>query len=399
MMHKDFYFLGSFCGFICVVICVDHSSSHSLLRVTRQASDYDKRAETILKETPLVDGHNDLPWQLRKNYMNQMQNVTLSESNPDFHTDIPRLKKGRVGAQFWAAYVSCRNQFTDSVRLFAEQIDVILRMVEKYSKDFVFVTTAQGIKDAHKANKIASLIGVEGGHAMDSSLDTLRMLYDMGGRYMTLTHGCHTPWADSCTPKQPAHNGLTEFGKMVVKEMNRLGMFVDISHVSAKTMHDVLNVSKAPVIFSHSSAYALCKHPRNVPDDVLKRMPQNGGVVMVNFYNDYLTCSKKASLEDVADHIDHIKNISGIDHVGLGSDYDGVPRVPEGLEDVSTFPKLIAELLKRGYSDEDVSKVVGKNLLAAMERMEKVAADQTQVQPFDDFIIVNKTCRLIYGGL
>lgn len=316
------YLLGLF--FVLSIIC--YSVGYSVDRYAREASDYDQRAEKILQETPLVDGHNDIPWQLRKNYMNRLENVTLDKDNPSFHTDIPRLRKGRVGAQFWSAYVSCRNQFTDSVRLFAEQIDVIHRMVDKYSEDFVFVTSAQGIKDAHNDNKIASLIGVEGGHAMDSSLDTLRMLYDMGGRYMTLTHSCHTPWADSCTPSKPEHNGLTEFGKIVVKEMNRLGMFVDISHVSHKTMRDVLDVSTAPVIFSHSSAFALCNNKRNVPDDVLKRMPQNGGVVMVNFYNDYLTCSKKANLSDVADHIDHIKNVSGIDHVGLGGDYDGVSR-------------------------------------------------------------------------
>jgi len=377
------------------------SVPYSLDRNARAASDYDARAEKVLQDTPLVDGHNDLPWQLRKNYMNQLENVTLDKPNPAFHTDIPRLKKGRVGAQFWSAYVSCANQFKNSVRLFAEQIDVIHRMVDKYPDDFAFVTTAQEIKDAHKDKKIASMIGVEGGHAMDSSLDTLRMLYDMGGRYMTLTHSCHTPWADSCTPTKPEHNGLTEFGKTVVKEMNRLGMFVDLSHVSHKTMHDVLDVAKAPVIFSHSSAYALCNNSRNVPDDVLKRLPQNGGVVMVVFYNDYVTCSKNATLSDVADHIDHIKNVAGIDHVGFGSDYDGVPRVPEGLKDVSFFPKLVAELLRRGYSDDEASKLVGKNLITAMEKMEKVAADQRKanIQPFDEYIYVNKTCRPIYYGL
>ncbi|KAL9976697.1 hypothetical protein ACROYT_G014024 [Oculina patagonica] len=359
---------------------------------------YAQRAEQILQETPLVDGHNDIPWQLRKNYMNRLENVTLDKDNPEFHTDIPRLRKGGVGAQFWSAYVSCRNQYKNSVRLFLEQMDVVMRMVEKYPKDFTFVTTAQGIKDAHKDGKIASLIGIEGGHAIDSSLDALRMMYELGGRYMTLTHSCHTPWIDSCTPKIPEHNGMTEFGKLVIKEMNRLGMFIDMSHISHKAMHDVLDVTKAPVIFSHSSAYALCKHPRNVPNDVLKRLPQNGGVVMVNFYNDYLTCNKTATLSDVADHIDHIKKIAGIDHVGLGGDYDGVPRVPEGLEDVSTYPKLIEELLRRGYSDEEANKVVGGNLITAMEKMEKVAADQKNIQPIDNYIYVNKTCRPAVDG-
>ncbi|XP_020622229.1 dipeptidase 1-like isoform X1 [Orbicella faveolata] len=360
---------------------------------TPKAKSYTERAEQILNETPLVDGHNDIPWQLRKNYMNRMANVTLDKNNPDLHTDIPRLREGGVGAQFWSAYVSCSNQYKNSVRLFLEQIDVILRMVEKYPDDFTFVTTAKGIKDAHKNGKIASMIGIEGGHAIDSSLDSLRMMYELGGRYMTLTHSCHTPWADSCTPKNPEHNGLTEFGKILIKEMNRIGMFVDMSHISHKTMNDVLDVTKAPVIFSHSSAYALCNHTRNVPDDVLKRMPKNGGVVMVNFYNDYLTCSPEAKLSDVADHIDYIKKVAGIDHVGLGSDYDGVPRVPVGLEDVSTYPKLVEELLRRGYSDEEASKVVGKNLITAMEKMEQVAADMKNVKPFDNYIYVNKTCR------
>lgn len=386
-----------FVGYM-LVVCLSYSSGRS----TRAASDqYLKKANEILDETPLVDGHNDIPWQLRKYYMNRLENVTLDKNNPKFHTDIPRLKQGGVGAQFWSAYVSCRNQFKNAVRLFAEQIDVIHRMVDKYPEDFVLVTTAKGIKDAHKNKKIASLIGVEGGHAMDSSLDTLRMLYDMGGRYMTLTHSCHTPWVDSCTPPKPEHNGLTEFGKTVVKEMNRLGMFIDLSHVSHKSMHDVLDVTKAPVIFSHSSAFALCNNTRNVPDDVLKKLPSNGAVVMVNFYNDYLTCSKEASLTDVADHIDHIKNVASIDNVGLGGDYDGVPRVPKGLEDVSKYPKLLEELLRRGYSEEDVSKVVGKNLITAMEKMEKVAFDQKnqKIQPFDDYIYVNKTCRPAYYGL
>ncbi|XP_031565381.1 dipeptidase 1-like [Actinia tenebrosa] len=352
-----------------------------------------QRAIEVLEDTPLIDGHNDLPWQIRKKYSNRFANLTLDTGSPDFHTDIPRLKKGKVGAQFWAAYVSCNNQYKNSVRLFLEQIDVIKRLAVKYPNDFVFATTEQHIRKAFEDKKIASLVGIEGGHAMDSSLDTLRMLYELGGRYMTLTHNCHTPWADSCVPKTAEHNGLTEFGKIVVKEMNRLGMFVDISHVSAKTMRDVLDVSKAPVIFSHSSAFALCNNSRNVPDDVLKRMPKNGGVVMVNFYNDFVTCKKTATLSDVADHIDHIKKVAGIDNVGLGGDYDGVPRVPTGLEDVSKYPDLIEELIDRGYSDDDAKKIVGGNLLRAMKKMEEVAQSLSNVQPYDEYIIVNKTCR------
>lgn len=366
---------------------------------TRDESSLTQRAAQVLEETPLVDGHNDIPWQLRKYFMNQMENVTLDKNNPEWHTDIPRLRKGKVGAQFWSAYVSCANQYKNSVRLFLEQIDVIHRMVDKYPGTFTLATTAQDIKDAHKAGKIASLIGVEGGHAMDSSLDALRMLYELGGRYMTLTHSCHTPWADSCTPEKPEHNGLTQFGKDVIREMNRLGMFVDISHVSAKVMHDVLNITEAPVIFSHSSAYALCKNPRNVPDDVLEKLPRNGGVVMVNFYNDYVTCRKDATLSDVADHIDHIKEVAGIDHVGLGGDYDGVPRVPTGLEDVSTYPKLVEELLRRGYSNAEASKIVGGNLITAMEKMEKVAEGKKEVLPYDNYISVDESCRPALDGL
>jgi len=357
-----------------------------------------ERAVTLMEQTPLVDGHNDLPWQIRIHYLNRFENMTLDTGIPFIHTDIPRLRKGKVGTQFWAAFVTCGNQYKNSVRLTLEQIDVIRRLADTYPDDFVIVTDAQGILDALKAGKIGSMIGVESGHCIDSSLDTLRMMYDLGARYMTLTHTCHTPWADSCTPKMPQHNGLTQFGKEVVKEMNRMGMFVDISHVSAKTMHDVLDTTIAPVIFSHSSAYALCNHERNVPDDVLKRMPSNGGVVMINFFNDYITCSPNATLQDVADHIDHVKKVAGIDSIGLGGDYDGVPRVPKGLEDVSTYPNLVVELLERGYSDSDVKKIIGGNLIRAMKKMEQVAADQSDIKPYDNYIFINKTCRPNFMG-
>ncbi|XP_001628029.2 dipeptidase 1 isoform X1 [Nematostella vectensis] len=358
---------------------------------------YEQRVAAILADTPLIDGHNDIPWQMRKYYMNRLENITLDTGSPELHTDIPRLRKGKVGGQFWSAFVSCSNQYKNSVRLFVEQIDVIHRLAAKYQKDLEFVTTAQGILDAYKAGKIASLVGIEGGHAIDSSLDTLRMMYEMGGRYMTLTHGCHTPWADSCSPAVPLNNGLSDFGKDVIREMNRLGMFVDISHVTTKTMHDVLDISKAPVIFSHSSAFAICNTSRNVPDDVLKRMPTNGGVVMVNFYNNFVTCKKEATLSDVADHFDHIKKIAGVDYIGFGADYDGVSRVPTGLEDVSKYPDLMVELLKRGYSDQDLAKIAGGNLIRAMKKMEQVAKElQTSVKPYDSFIVVNKTCRPNY---
>ncbi|EDO35986.1 predicted protein, partial [Nematostella vectensis] len=247
-----------------------------------------------------------------------------------------------------------------------------------YPEDFQFVTTAQGIRDAKKAGKIGCMIGLEGGHMIDSSLATLRMFYLLGVRYLTLTHSCHVPWASTCSaPKKTSHNGLNAFGRTVVMEMNRLGMMVDISHVSNVTMHDVLDVTKSPVIFSHSSAYALCKHPRNVPDDVLRRMPANGGLVMVNFANDYVIYNATrrgitVRLTDVADHIDYIKNVSGIDHVGIGADYDGVPYVPQGLEDVSKYPDLLAELMRRGYTEDDIKKVAGENLIRVLAKNEQV---------------------------
>lgn len=367
---------------------------------------YIQRAQKILDETPLVDGHNDVPYQIRIKYQNRFENMTFDTSEPEWHTDIPRLRQGKVGSQFWAAFGPCSSRLKNAVRIGLEQVAVIKRLVEKYPEDLVFVTSAQGIKDAKKNGKIGSLIGLEGGHMIDSSLGMLRMFYKLGVRYMTLTHSCNTAWADGWKDSSGSvHNGLTEFGKLVVLEMNRLGMFVDLSHVSFKTMHDALDTVKAPVIFSHSSAYDVhCPHGRNVPDDVLRRMPTNGGVVMVNFYSDYIKCdsnkSVAATLEHVADHIDHIKKVAGIDHVGLGSDYDGVPRLPKGLEDVTKFPDLIAELLRRGYSDEDARKVVGENLIRAFEKAEEVARNfQRQHPPYDQYrFFANLTCRPNYGG-
>ncbi|CAI8015557.1 Dipeptidase 1 [Geodia barretti] len=242
--------------------------------------------------------------------------------------------------------------------------------------------------------QIASLIGVEGGHAISSSLGTLRQLYELGARYMTLTHTCNTPWAHSST--DTTSNGLTDFGRRVVLEMNRLGMLVDISHVNNYTMSDVLATSKAPVIFSHSSAYALCNNSRNVPDNILMKMPANGGVVMVNFYPGFINCSSTASLEQVADHIDHIRSVAGVDHIGIGADYDGIDRVPYGLEDVSKYPALFAELLRRGYSDSDVAKVARLNIIRVFQEAEEVSIKlQAEVAPDNTLISPqpNQTCR------
>ncbi|XP_070575857.1 dipeptidase 1-like [Ptychodera flava] len=372
-----------------------------------------ERAKALMKRVPLVDGHNDLPWQLKLHFDNRLENIDMYESTADKfdegygHTDIPRLRQGMVGAQFWAAYVACSNQYKDPVRFALEQIDVIKRFTNKYSEVFEFVTTAQGILDAFNKNKIGSMIGVEGGHAFDSHLGNLRMLYDVGARYVTITHSCNTPWADNWKCSQdnnPEFGGLSEWGELVIREMNRLGMLIDLSHVSFDTMHDTLRITEAPVIFSHSSAFAICAHHRNVPDDVLEKVKENGGVVMVNFYEKYINCppmnQSVSDIKQVADHIDYLKSKCGVDCVGIGSDYDGVDVLPEGLGDVSTFPDLIAEMIRRGWSDEDIEKLLGNNLIRAFKEAEKVRDRlSSSIEPYDETIPrdsgeeANNTCR------
>jgi membrane dipeptidase len=366
----------------------------------------------IQKEAIVIDGHNDLPWRLRETD-NEFRKIDLNKSIPDFHTDIPRLVKGGVGAQFWSAYVPAETRKKGTaVRDTLEQIDVIRRMVRAYPDTFEMAFTADDIVRIRKKGKIASLIGVEGGHSIDNSLGVLRMLYELGVRYMTLTHSETLDWADSATD-QPKSNGLSDFGEQVVREMNRLGMLVDISHVSPATMKHALRVTKAPLIASHSSAFALAEHPRNVPDDVLKEVAKNGGVVMVNFFPGFITPEgarasrdmfqtardlkakypdekefqaalkewikehpvPTGSVHTVVDHIEHIIKVAGVDHVGLGSDYDGIPSVPKQLEDVSCYPYITQELLNRGYSKEDIIKILGGNLLRVMRRVEEVARE------------------------
>lgn len=365
-----------------------------------------------IHETALVfDGHNDLPYQFWSKDDLAFRRYDVSQSQPKLHTDIPRLRKGGVGAQFWSCYVPAESaKKGTALKETLQQIDTIHRLVQMYPTTFELARTADDVVRIRKAGRIASLIGVEGGHSIDNSLAVLRTLYTLGARYMTLTHADTLDWADSATDT-PRHHGLTPFGEAVVREMNRLGMLVDISHVSAETMRHALKVTKAPVIASHSSAFALAAHPRNVPDDVLRLVAKNGGVVMVNFYPGFLTPQgaralkdrveiyrdlKKrypnegefkqaysqwkrahpfppATIHDVADHIEHIIKIAGIDHVGLGSDYDGIGAVPRQLEDVSCYPYLTQVLLDRGHSAADIHKILGGNVLRVLRAAEKVA--------------------------
>jgi membrane dipeptidase len=388
-----------------------------------------ERARKLLAQVPLVDGHNDLPWEYRKRYQNHMDKIDLragtAKLEPPMHTDIPRLRKGGLGGQFWSVYIPVELPGADAVQATMEQIDDVHRLVERYPDTFELALTADDVVRIHKAGKIASLIGMEGGHSIHNSLASLRVLYAAGARYMTITHTRNTDWADSATDA-PRHGGLTRFGEEVVHEMNRLGMLVDLSHVAPDTMKKAIEVSAAPVIFSHSSARALVDHARNVPDDVLRLLPKNGGVVMVTFVpsfdseaargwnasNDAEEARLKAlypgdpervkrelegwqkahpapraTLEQVADHIEHVRQVAGIDHVGIGSDFDGIESVPLGLESVADFPALFAELMRRGWSDEDLGKLAGQNVLRAFRDAEKVAAKLQKERPASDALI------------
>lgn len=355
------------------------------------AQDFTARARAIHKQSPLIDGHNDYPWALRDlDPGRDLNKADISKPVPKLMTDIPRLRQGGLGGQFWSVYTPSTMMDKEATRVTLEQIDTVHRMTRKWPETFQLALTADGVEQAFKAGKIASMIGMEGGHSIDNSLPTLRMFYALGARYMTLTHNGNLRWADAAADK-PAHGGLTRFGEEVVREMNRLGMLVDLSHVSPETMEDALRVTEAPVIFSHSSARAICNVPRNVPDNVLQMVAKNGGVVMVAFVPGFISQAvadfdakpeadrqgmspPKATIAQVADHIDHIRKVAGIDHIGFGADFDGITQVVEGLEDVSKYPDLTAELLKRGYKDEDIKKILGLNVLRAMRQAEKVAA-------------------------
>jgi membrane dipeptidase len=355
-------------------------------------------ARRVLTTTPLFDGHNDLPWAIRtdRTAPRDVRAYDLRRRTPG-HTDVERLRQGLVGAQFWSIYIPFSAVQEGAAKVQLEQIDIARQIFRLYPDVFQETLTSAEVMPAFRAGRIASVMGMEGGHAIENSLGALRAYYDLGARYMTLTHSNNIDWADSCC-EAPRHEGLTAFGREVVREMNRLGMLVDISHVSPKTMHDALDVAEAPVIFSHSSARGVTDHPRNVPDDVLRRLPQNGGVVMITFVPSFIntaamnwgrltaeqrrgTQEPRATMADVIAHIEHVRRVAGIDHVGIGADFDGISTVPVGLEDVSTYPALFAELSRRGWSETDLRKLAGENALRAWRQAEEVAGRLQRQRP------------------
>jgi membrane dipeptidase len=374
-----------------------------------------EHARTMLKSTPLVDGHNDLPWALRTMpgvdaARSDGSLIDLTEPQPQLHTDIGRLRAGGLGMQFWSVYVPCTFDGDAAVTAVVQQCELVHSLAARYSEHLQIVSTAAEARTAFESGRIASMLGAEGGHCINSSLGVLRALYRLGVRYMTLTHNDNVPWADSATD-EPAVGGLSDFGREVVAEMNRIGMLVDLSHVAATTMRDALDASTAPVIFSHSSCRAVTDHPRNVPDDVLSRLAGNGGVCMVTFVPYFVSNSLnewRKGMEDamaaagadhkdreqrsrfleswygppkpavgvaeVVAHVEHAREVAGIDHIGIGGDYDGVDYLPDGLEDVGGYPALFAALLERGWSERDCAKLAGENVLRALAAAERVAA-------------------------
>jgi membrane dipeptidase len=405
LMRSPGVALLSFCFALLLAMATVHSDQAADARLLA-------RARALARRSPLIDGHNDYPLALREKAQRDLSKLDISKPQPAIMTDIPRLRQGGVGAQFWSVYVPVELTGQTAVTATLEQIDIVHQMMRRYPETFELALTADDVERIFKKGKIASLIGMEGGHSIDNSLAALRMFNRLGARYMTLTHAKNTAWADSSTDT-PSSGGLSPFGEEVVREMNWLGMLVDLSHVSPDTMEDAIRVSRAPVIFSHSSARALTDVPRDVPDSVLQLLRANGGVVMVTFVPGFLSTAvaewnklqtaeqtrltqlfpadaakvtegvkawtaanpaPRATIADAADHIDHIRQVAGIDHIGLGGDFDGIESVVLGLEDVSTYPALLAELLRRGYKDEDITKIMGKNILRVMRQVEKVSA-------------------------
>jgi membrane dipeptidase len=348
------------------------------------------RVRALLASAPLVDGHNDLPWAIRQSEAAPLDVAAYDlRTRTPGHTDIERLRAGRVGAQFWSVYIPHNAIEDGAAKVQLEQIDIAHQVIQRYPDVFELALTTNDVERIFRSGRIASMLGMEGGHAIENSLGALRSFYDLGVRYMTLTHSANIDWADSCCALRE-HGGLTEFGREVVREMNRLGMLVDISHVAPETMHETLDIAEAPVIFSHSSARALTDHPRNVPDDVLRRLPQNGGVVMITFVPSFInpdvmrwsqltpaqrreTMEPKSTIDDVVRHIEHVRDVAGIDNVGIGGDFDGIDSTPVGLEDVSTYPALFEALARRGWSDADMRKLAGGNVMRAWREAERVS--------------------------
>src|SRR3954449_2264281 len=367
-------------------------------------------ARALLSRSPLVDGHNDLPWSIRTRFGPDLSRLDLAAPVVGTHTDLPRLRRGGVGAQFWSVYVPGTLRGDAAVAATLEQVDLVHRMIGRHPDDLQLALSAEDVEGAFARGRIASLLGAEGGHSIANSMGVLRMLHGLGVRYLTLTHNLNVPWADSATDV-PAIGGLSAFGREVVQEMHRLGMLVDLSHVAATTARNALDIAEAPVIFSHSGARAVCDHPRNVPDDLLRRLAANGGVCMVTFVPDFVSPScrawalglraeverrgldprdagigaavgaeyaadhprPRAVLAEVADHVEHVRTVAGIDHVGIGGDFDGTVDVPDGLQDVACYPALIAELLDRGWTRDECIQVIGGNVLRALREAEAVS--------------------------
>ncbi len=386
-----------------------------------QDDQYLALAKKVLATTPLIDGHNDLPWRIREDKSGLASDVVgydLRKRAPG-HTDFDRAAQGMLGGQFWSVYIPGEIKDSGYARVQLEQIDIAKRVIERYPDKLQYCTTALCLRQAFAAGRVGSMLGMEGGHAIENSLGALRAFFDLGARYMTLTHNVTLDWADAALDKA-THAGLSRFGEEVVREMNRLGMLVDLSHVSPGVMSDALTVSESPVIFSHSSARGITDHPRNVPDSILARLPRNGGVVMVTFVTSFVSPrsyahgqargarqaelrrqagndaariarelaawdaanpAPKVTLAEVADHIERVRKIAGVDHVGIGSDFDGIDETIEGLEDVSSFPRLFAELARRGWSESDLRKLAGDNVLRVIETAEKVAARLQKERP------------------
>jgi membrane dipeptidase len=415
-------------------ICLALLATAPAFAVPASGDPLDRRVERVLRATPVIDGHNDLPWEIRSGFDFWRKPLDLdsdtSRLDHRLQTDIARARRGHLGAQFWSVWIPPELKGDEAIRTTIEQIDIVHRMVERYPGELEMAGTAADIERIEKAGRIASLIGIEGGGQIGDSPAALREFYRLGARYMTLTHTLNTDWADSATD-DPLRHGLTPFGRAVVHEMNRIGMMVDLAHVSPETMRAALAATKAPVIFSHSSARAILDHPRNVPDDVLRLVGANGGVVMVNFYPGFISPAYRAhaadrdaetarlanlysgqperrkaglaawdaahaeppaTLGEVADHVEHISDIAGIDHVGIGSDFDGIEgTAPRGLEGVDRYPALFHELAGRGWSDADLAKLAGRNLLRAMHRVESVSASMRAEPP------LNATIEMLDG--